>query len=225
MDQKLQKIAQSTKKRYSKRYAELGYHVRTLGWGSTEQQEYRFMQTLMGKIDLSGKHVLDIGCGFGDYLDFLEDRDVNVKSYTGWDINPDLIKEARKRHAKCKKAEFRVVDITNPDHTAANQFDICIMLGLLNFNLKSDYDNVAFSKMAMANAFTQTKGVLILDFLSSFKDKSYPPEDFVFYHNPGDMLNHALTLTDNVMIKHDYPSIPQKEMMLFLYKQGTHAPL
>ena len=32
--------------RYSKRYNEMGYHVHTLGWGSKEQQDYRFNQTL-----------------------------------------------------------------------------------------------------------------------------------------------------------------------------------
>ena len=43
---KLETIAKQTCSRYSQRYREMGYNVRTLGWGSTEQQELRFDRVL-----------------------------------------------------------------------------------------------------------------------------------------------------------------------------------
>jgi predicted alpha/beta hydrolase len=56
------KIYEETVERYSNRYKKLGYDVKTLGWGSVEQQEYRFSQTL--DIDFKDKSIVDIGCGF-----------------------------------------------------------------------------------------------------------------------------------------------------------------
>ena len=41
--------------RYSNRLNILGYDVKTLGWGSVEQQEYRFAQTISSEINFSGK--------------------------------------------------------------------------------------------------------------------------------------------------------------------------
>lgn len=43
-------------------------------------------------------------------------------------------------------------------------------------------------------------------------------EDFVFYHDPAEMLNYALTVTPDVTLHHNYLPIPQKEFMLVLYK-------
>ena len=92
------------------------------------------------------------------------------------------------------------------------------MLGVLNFNLKDKANNLEYSKLAITNAFSHVDETLIVDFLSSKLTSEYPKEDFVFYHNPIDMLEFALTLTDNVKLIHNYMPIPQKEFMLILSK-------
>ena len=43
--------------RYSDRFYKLGKDVKTLGWGSTEQQEYRFSQTLLNGIEFNEKSI------------------------------------------------------------------------------------------------------------------------------------------------------------------------
>lgn len=207
-------------KRYSDRFYKLGKDIKTLGWGSIEQQQYRFKQTLSSGVEFDKKVVLDIGCGFGDYLHFLitnlnEDR--LMKSYLGFDLNPDLINEARKHMPKKLEVNFDVVDILKKksESPIAN---IGVMLGVLNFNLKDKANNLEYSKLAITNAFSHVDETLIVDFLSSKLTSEYPKEDFVFYHNPIDMLEFALTLTDNVKLIHNYMPIPQKEFMLILSK-------
>ena len=111
MDRTLKSISDSMIDRYSKRYHKLGYHVNTLGWGTTEQQEYRFSQTLDLATGFDGKAVLDIGCGFGDYFNFLKNNHVPFDSYTGYDLNPDLIHEAGKQHTGDDRAHFEVANI------------------------------------------------------------------------------------------------------------------
>lgn len=212
-----EEISEQMITRYSQRYKKLGYHVQTLGWGNSEQQTYRFEQTLEG-IDFSNqKSILDIGCGFGDYLALLKAQNKDFQNYIGWDINPDLIHEAQKIWKEEQKAKFEVVNIGNTIFSTPVA-DAAIMLGVLNLNLKDKVDNYEYSFNFIKNAFSLVNEVLVVDFLSEKLVEDYPKEDFVFYHNPTKMLEFALSLTPNVVLKHNYAAIPQKEFMLFLYK-------
>lgn len=204
--------------RYSGRYRELGYNVRTLGWGSTQQQTYRFQQTLEVISSPEEKTLLDIGCGFGDYLDFLISREMFFQKYVGWDLNPDLINKARELWSQ--RSKNALFDTKNMGCFQASDpvADIGVMLGVLNLNLNGKIDNYEYSFQFIRNAFACVKEVLVVDFLSTKLFKGYPKEDFVFYHDPSKMLNFALSLSDNVVIKHNYQPNPQKEFMFFLYK-------
>lgn len=212
----IKQISKDTVERYSNRYKKHGKNVLTLGWGSDQQQVYRFEQ-IIHQTDLSKKSVLDIGCGFGDFFTFTQKNKISLKSYTGWDINQDLINEASKEFKKCKTAKFEVKNIFESSFKKPVA-DAGIMLGLLNFNLKGKIDNYTYSKIGLEKAFATVGEVLVIDFLSTNLCKEYPKEDFVFYHDPAVVLNMAFELTSNVILKHNYSPIPQKEFMLFLYK-------
>ena len=210
----LQDISQQTIKRYSDRYRNMGKDVKTLGWGSQEQQQYRFAK-ILDIVDCKNKTILDIGCGFGDFFEFIISRNIRPHFYTGWDINKDLIFEA-KNSFNDDFLDFKVENLleTKNNYSA----DIVIMLGLLNFNLKKTFNNIDYSKKMITKAFTHCKSKLVVDFLSSNLSKDYPKEDFVFYHHPSEMLDFAFELTSNVSLFHNYKAIPQKEFILVLEK-------
>jgi SAM-dependent methyltransferase len=212
-EDKIQKISEQTISRYSTRYKKLGRNVKSLGWGTIEQQQYRFHQVL-GYVDCDNKTILDIGCGFGDFYLYMKSKNIKPKKYTGWDINQDLIDEANRE--KHNNSEFLVVNLL--DQEIDVQADIVVMLGLLNYNLNNKNDNFEYSKSMIKKAFKKSKHKLVVDFLSINLSKEYPKEDFIFYHNPCDMLKFALTLTNNVSLFHNYEAIPQKEFMLILEK-------
>lgn len=212
-----QDIATRMVERYSRRYQDMGYHVRTLGWGNLEQQRYRFGQTLAFGLDLAGTEVVDFGCGFGDYYDFLREAGVPLKSYLGLDINPDLLTEARQRHMDDPRTAFAAMDLTEGQDSGAVG-DVGVMLGVLNLNLGDDYDNEAYSRQLVDRAFSLVRHALVVDFLSARLSPDYPREDFVYYHEPTRLLDFALSLTPDVTLKHDYQPIPQKEFMLLLRK-------
>lgn len=215
MNDKANKVASDAIERYNKRYEQLGKDVRTLGWGSVEQQLYRFEQTL-SCADFTNKHILDIGCGFADYYTFLLNKNVAINHYTGWDINELLVNEAKGVHKKYENISLETRNVVNEDQKDIS--DIGITLGTLNFNLKGDMNNYEYSFQFIKNAFACVNEVLVVDFLSTQYTPEYPVEDFVFYHDPGKMLNFALSLSPNVVLKHNYAPIPQKEFMLFIYK-------
>lgn len=208
-------IHSQTQQRYSKRYQELGRHIRTLGWGNQEQQQYRFAQTLIG-LDFEHRQILDIGCGFGDYYAFLKAENIPVQGYTGIDINPDLLQEAQQQWASEAQVAFHEVHLPDSAYTPAHPCHIGVMLGVLNFNLHGQMDNYAYSQSLIRNAFALVTEALVVDFLSTRLTPSYPQEDFVFYHDPVKMLQWALTLTPKVTLRHNYAPIPQREFMLVL---------
>ena len=57
---------------------------------------------------------------------------------------------------------------------------------------------------------------LIFDFISTHRTPSYPAEDFIYYHDPVEILAFCFELTPRVSLKHDYLPIPQREGMIAL---------
>lgn len=209
----LPSISKATLKRYSDRLAVHGSSVKTLGWGSRDQQEYRFA-IVNSHIPLHGASILDIGCGFGDLIDYCNAHNLTTTSYTGWDINPDLLEVAREKHPLQK---FDLVDLSTTK-TCSPVAEVGIMLGLLNYNLGSPSRNLEYSQTLVSRAFKCVSSCLVVDFLSEYRFVGYEKEDSVYYHNPTTMLEFALSLSPNVYLIHNYQPIPQKEFMLAIYK-------
>ena len=206
----------STVNRYSKRLKKIGYDVKTLGWSSTDDQRYRFDQVLR-LLPTEIDSLVDIGCGFGDFLDHINVSHINCKSYEGWDVNKYFIDYSNQKYQKTKNAKFFVKDILKfKEKTKVASHGI--ILGLLNFNWKDKFDNLTLTKKMISKAFSIVEESLIVDFLSVNLTKSYPKEEDVFYHDPGEILNFCLTLSNNVHLIHDYSPIPQKEFMISLRK-------
>ena len=209
----IKRLDEATIKRYNKRFQKFGIEPRTLGWGCKKDQLTRF-EAATSYINFFGKSVLDIGCGFADFYEFLLKNNIKIKKYKGIDINERLLRMPKKRFPKNK---YEVKNILL-DNYKRKQADIVILLGLLNFKLRK-LDNLAFSEKMIKAAWKITEKVLIIDFLSSHLTRDYPKENFVYYHNPADILKIALKLTGNVILVHDYLPIPQKEFMIILKKK------
>jgi len=209
----IKRIDEEAIERYTKRFEKHGIDPKTLGWGSREDQMTRF-DAATRCIDFSGKSVLDVGCGFSDFYGFLIKEGIKVKEYKGIEINDKLIEVARKRFPE-NKYEVRNILLDNYD---TEQADIVTLFGLLNFKLNK-IGNLTYTKEMITAAWKITKETLIVDFLSTHLTKDYPTEDFVYYHDPKDVLDICFELCDNIVLVHDYLSIPQKEFMVILKKE------
>ncbi|PJZ61812.1 SAM-dependent methyltransferase [Leptospira adleri] len=206
--------------RYNNRYDKLGKDVKSLGWGSVEQQKYRFEQVLTAA-DFLNKNVLDIGCGFSDFLTYANEKKSGLARYIGWDVNEKFLNENRSLESDI--VHFASRDIANLTELEITQqlnenHQISLMLGLLNFKLGNGEKNYEYSFDLIKNAYEITTEVLIVDFLSSKLTPEYPKEDVVFYHDPSKVLDFVLKISPNVVLKHNYAPIPQKEFMVFIYK-------
>lgn len=214
MDKKdIQSFSEQTVSRYSARFKEMQHSIRTLGWGTKEQQEFRFAEVLK-RLDIKGKSVLDIGCGFGDLFNFMKSYDFDFEKYIGWDITPDFIENPL---ITDENVELKVWNIAS-NQPSKKVADIGIMLGLLNWNWKNEDKNYDYSIKVIRNAFDAVNDVLVIDFLSTQTEPNYPKEEIVFYHDPSIMLHKVMEITTNIDLVHSYTSIPQKEFLLYLYK-------
>ena len=69
-----------------------GYHPNTLLWSNTQIQEIRFK--ILSEVGIkAGDSVLDVGCGFGDFADFLNKRGKPV-DFTGIDLSEELLRKS-----------------------------------------------------------------------------------------------------------------------------------
>ncbi|HHV58764.1 MAG TPA: class I SAM-dependent methyltransferase [Clostridiaceae bacterium] len=147
-----------------------------LGWESREAQLKRF-EILTSHVDLNGKKLLDVGCGLGNLLEFLESNNINV-DYTGVDILEEMITLAKQKNPGGK---FYFMDIFSESFFNEGSFDIVYSSGI--FNLKIS-DNMGFLKKALKTFFTLSKDMVVFNLLYY---KSRDKEDMYYYYSEGDI--------------------------------------
>ena len=71
--------------------------TRYVSWNSTNNQHLRYFQ-LVDNIDFNFTSVLDVGCGVGDFLEYLNINHFSLKDYKGIDILDDMVDGAKSKH-------------------------------------------------------------------------------------------------------------------------------
>jgi ubiquinone/menaquinone biosynthesis C-methylase UbiE len=176
-----------------------------VGWGSVDSQEKRFrVLTEIGNLD--NDSILDVGCGLGAYFDYIHKTHLNL-SYTGIDINLNMIQEAQQRHSDI---EFIHTNIIADTHALNDRkFDYVFLSGALNLSTDKHHDTI---ESIMKEMFALAKKGVAINFLSVFSDYLTPGE---YYCNPEDILQLAFSITKKVVLRHDY--MPH-DFTIYLYK-------
>jgi SAM-dependent methyltransferase len=144
---------------------------------------------------LNNKKILDVGCGLGDLILFLNQKVGNNFSYKGIDISEDLIDSAKKEWSK-ENIKFEVSDIFE---IRENDFDICLLSGALSYKI---VDNEGYARSCIKRMFELSNDAIALNFLTSYVDFQVEKNH---HYNPSDIFNFAKTLTKYVNLIHDYP--------------------
>lgn len=194
-------------KLYSTRMSKHGRSMETLGWKNRESQNLRF-QVLCDIAELSGTSICDVGCGFGDLLDYLRGR-YREFEYTGVDICADLLDEARRIHSGTK---FIHADIL--ESSFDERFDFYLLSGALNYRIERNFD---FTALMIEKMFRLANKGVAVNFLTSYVDFENPLN---FYHSPEDVFKFARKLTRRVSLRHDYKLW---EFTVFLYKESKDS--
>jgi len=180
---------------YETRFEEYGHHHKTVGWGSDADQLLRF-EVLCRGLDLHGKSILDVGCGLGDMVPFLEEKTGGDFAYTGIDIAPALVQSA---HDRFGKQNIRFLCTEMSKLPADEEYDIVLLSGALSYRVE---DNVKYAKSVMAELYDKSRETVAVNFLSSYVD--YEAEKN-FHYSPEEIFSYSKELTRWVTLYHDYP--------------------
>jgi SAM-dependent methyltransferase len=192
---------------YHERWRKFGYDTRSLGIGSRASQEARF-QILAEIGDLRGASILDVGCGFGDLFAFLSERGVSTR-YTGIDIQPAFVDEAKRRHPD---AEFLCSGIE--DFPADRRFDFVLVSGTFNVKFRDDQEDWVFRMLE--RLFDLADRGVGINLLSTYYDPGHHRDD-MFYCAPERAFAAAHAVSRWVVLRHDY--LPH-DFTLYLYRKG-----
>ncbi len=175
---------------YNRHLKDFGDKPQAVGW-TPEGQRRRFETLFAIAGDISGKTVLDFGCGKGDFCGFLKEKGI-ASDYCGIDINEGLISLAK---TKYPEAEFisMDIDVTSFDRT----FDIIFVCGVFNLRIAGIGDSM---KTILKNLFPRCRGALHTNLMTY-----YVPQRNVelFYVKPEEILEFVIKeISRSVTLRH-----------------------
>lgn len=161
-----------------------------LGWKEPEGQQARF-KVLAGIGDLTGRSVLDAGCGHGDLCALLGSMYSGLQ-YSGVDQIPALLDVAVERYGHLPGIRFMQGDFST---AALPATDYILACGSLNYrSSKADFITTTISKL-----FSECRIGLGFNLLSKMEE-----EGLLVAYDPVTIKAFCQTLTDNVVLETGY---------------------
>jgi len=178
---------------------------------SREAQNKRF--EILFNIDKGMKSLIDVGCGLGDFGDFLLKKKYYGK-YLGLDFVEEFIQIAKEKFIDKSNFKFQTFELQN-EHIPTG-YDYILLSGVFNNNTEN-------SKRFMFDLIKKmlrscNKGVAF-NSMSTYVEFQ---EDELFYSDPKEIFHYCKKhLTQSVVLKHDYKlkedAFPY-EYTMYLYK-------
>ena len=168
-------------------------------WASEESQYERF--AIAASFLLPNCSVLDVGCGTGDFYEFLKSRYKGIR-YKGVDFSELMIEKAKQKY----NSNFENADLSN----IKEKFDYVFALG--TFNLKSDEDQSLYFRNNIEKCFDLCEKRCVI-FIKG--DSSIAKYEDIHYYCPIEIMKSALSITPHVLISTSF--LPY-EITLCMYK-------
>jgi SAM-dependent methyltransferase len=177
---------------FSELVKEHGIESSSVDWANRASQERRF--EILAEIGcLNDCTVLDVGCGLGDLLPWLQQRYMNLK-YSGIDVTPDLIAQARRRFPS---ADFRICDILDFNGIPGN-YDYAFASGIF---YRRKADPYGFMAEILKKMFHYSRRGVAFNTLSTWASHHEKTE---FYADPLRTIQLVQQLTRSIVLRHDY---------------------
>jgi len=183
---------------YASKLAEHGPTPKGVDWNGLASHELRHRQFLRLLDSDTNTSVLDLGCGFGDFLRFLRAEGFRG-DFIGYDVAPSMIAEASRLHGEGPDRRWRVG--AEPAETA----DFAIASGM--FNVKGDVPTETWTRYVqettdiLARAGRWGFGFNVLS-LASDPERRRPD---LYYADPAEMFAYCLSrFGRSVAVLQDY---------------------
>lgn len=180
--------------RYQKGFNKYGFGPRALGWKTQQAAEVRYINLIRG-INFEGREVLDVGCGFGGVIPFIEAETKNF-NYTGVDLVPEFIKIAKEKNPDFR---FQVMDYFKRPWD--KMFDIIISSGALNSNIENPLE---YRRKAIQTMFEHASELLVFNMAGGHPQSKNNRGNRVYYIDSHRMLKFCQSLAPKVIFRHHY---------------------
>jgi SAM-dependent methyltransferase len=201
--------------RYKRKFRIYGWSYKSLRWKTEEAMIIRH-QELIKDIDISGKTILDVGCGFGDIIKTLEQKAKKEMpttprpfQYLGVDVVTEFINVAKKKYPKYK---FSVRNYF--EKPFKRNFDIILCCGALNSNFGEE--TMCFRKNAIKTMFKRCNYALSFNMAGSYPPPQNTQNSTIYFANSLEILKYCLSLTRKVIFRHHYR---RNEFTIVMFKQ------
>jgi SAM-dependent methyltransferase len=179
-----------------------GHDPRSCDYGTPGAQATKF-RVLAGVTALAGRSVLDVGCGFADWSDWL-DREVGAVRYTGIDITAAMIDEARRLHPSL---DLRVANVLDGD--VEGPFDVVTANGIF-YLLGADAPSLM--QRIVTKMYDLCSVAVAFNTMSSWA----PADPGEFAADPHETVEFCRSLTPWVTLRHDYH---HRDFTVYLYRE------
>lgn len=178
--------------------------VDRVGWSSRDTQLARF-RTITKIGEFQKKTVLDVGCGVGDFYNFLSNQGVNL-TYTGIDLVLENCSDAQKRYGSAKFINKSLFDLEDEA-----KYDYVVASGI--FFLKYPNWDIVVEE-ALKKMFSLCNLGVAVNFQSAYSE----PEDEISKHvYPEDILKMITPMSKIFSIFHDY-AVKMNDFTIFFYR-------
>jgi len=158
---------------------------------SSKESQFRRFAALTRIADLSGKRILDYGCGTAALMEYLTSVNQIPSLYQGVDIVPQFFDYAKNKFPSGK--------FCLPNELDDSKFDFVFISGVFN-NIRED--NRAFWQETIKSLFERCTQGIAFNLMSSYVDYRDPE---LFYEDPEHAFHFMKTqITPYVCINHDY---------------------
>jgi len=178
---------------YNTRFNKYGANIESTGWGNKKSQKLRF-KTLFRSLNLNDKKILDVGCGLGDMVKFIDSRSKNY-NYLGIDIAKNMIFYCKK-NIKKKNVKFINSDVFD---VKEKNIDISVSSGSLSLYFEGIED---YAFKTMKKMFDMSGECSALNFLTKYVDYELQKNK---HYDPEKVFKWAKKITKNVNLYDDYP--------------------
>jgi|GEM_PF-338768 ubiquinone/menaquinone biosynthesis C-methylase UbiE len=191
---------------FNQRFNDYGEKGSNIFWSSNQAQYSRFealVKLFSKKVDLSKSSILDVGCGYGDLISYLQENEFVYGKYVGIDIVESIIKIAKKKHPD---NTFYTMDMFDKS-LSENSFTYVIGSGIFALEDKVWEEYVIRGLQRLLQLATVGVGVNFL--------KGETKYGTLHYTNSKEIERIVQNITDKYKINEDYLA---DDLTLYMFK-------
>ncbi|MBI9105944.1 MAG: class I SAM-dependent methyltransferase [Spirochaetales bacterium] len=186
------------KKHYEPRLEKFSDNSKVLDWENEDAQYKRFI-AMTDNLDLSGRSILDVGCGCGDLSAWLKKQNIDA-DYSGVDILEQMVLRAKNSYPG---VVFYCADIFDSEFNCESElcresFDVTFASGIFNLNAGNNEKFLRKAVPVLASMSNEAFVFNLLDPSSPDKDNNY------FYFEPDEAIALASVYAKKIELIQGY---------------------